>query len=80
MMNYPRAFYESQKDVPSHLLGYGLALGLMAMGVFETAHGIYYGLKRDGTQNTMSWLLGPAIFASGSVATYSYLKYAKVIQ
>lgn len=79
-MNYPKEFYEAQKHVPSHLLGYGLSLGLIATGLYECAHGIYYGMKRDETHNFWSWALGPAVLASGSLAAYSYLKYAKVIE
>ena len=79
MMNYPKEFYESQKNIPSHLIGYGLALGLMAIGIWETGHGIYYGAIKKEEQPMISWALGPVVLASGGIATYSYLKYAKVI-
>lgn len=80
MENYPAKFYEAEKGKPLHVVGYTVALGMMGIGVAETAHGIYYGLhpsKRRGS--LMGYALGPILLASGGVAAYSYLKYAKVI-
>ena len=77
MENYPAKFYEAEKGKPLHIIGYTIALGMMGMGVAETGHGIYYGLKGQG--NPMGYALGPILLATGGVAAYSYLKYAKVI-
>jgi len=45
MENYPAKFYKAEKGKPLHVVGYTIALGMMGIGVAETGHGIYYGLK-----------------------------------
>ena len=77
MVNYPAKFYEAEKGKPLHVVGYTIALGMMGIGVAETGHGIYYGLKGQGS--TMGYALGPILLVTGGVAAYSYIKYAKVL-
>ena len=74
MENYPTKFYAKEDSIP-HIVGYTLALGLMATGVVETLHGLYY-YSKNGQANLM---LGPAVFVAGGALAYLYLKQAKVI-
>jgi hypothetical protein len=76
MKNYPAIFYKTEKK-PIHLVGYTLALALMGIGFFETAHSIPYIVK--GESNPTGMLLGPVVIACGGVAATMYLKEAKVV-
>lgn len=77
MENYPAKFYKAEKGKPLHVIGYTIALGLMGVGAAETAHGVWYGMKGQGS--TMGYALGPILIGAGGVAAWSYLKYAKVL-
>nr|BAR34912.1 hypothetical protein [uncultured Mediterranean phage uvMED] len=74
MENYPAKFYNKEDNI-THIVGYTLALGILATGVVETLHGFYSYSKGNKT----SLLLGPAVFVAGGALAYLYLKEAKVI-
>lgn len=76
MKNYPKEFYAKEKK-PLHIVGYTLALGLMAVGVLETLHSIPYILK--GESNAIGMTLGPATVVLSGLIAGGYLMEAKVI-
>ena len=48
---------------------------MMAVGVLETLHGVYYQVKQgDG-----NLILGPALFVAGGGTAYLWLKEAGVV-
>ena len=59
-----------------HKIGYTIALGLMAIGVVETAHSIPYIIK--GESSPIGIAIGPVVVACGSIAAFAYLKEAGV--
>jgi len=71
----PKKYYATEKKM-IHKVGYTLALGLMAVGVLETAHSIPYIVK--GESNLTGMTLGPIVIACGGVAATMYLKEAGV--
>ncbi len=71
----PKKYYATEKKM-IHRVGYTLALGLMAVGVLETAHSIPYIVK--GESNLTGMTLGPIVVACGGVAAFAYLKEAGV--
>jgi hypothetical protein len=71
----PKKYYATEKKM-IHKVGYTLALGLMAVGVLETAHSIPYIVK--GESNLTGMALGPVVVACGGVAATMYLKEAGV--
>ena len=72
----PKKYYATEKKM-IHKVGYTLALGLMAVGVLETAHSIPYIVK--GESNPTGMTLGPIVIACGGVAATMYLKEAGVV-
>jgi len=72
----PKKYYATEKKM-IHKVGYTLALGLMAVGVLETAHSIPYIVK--GESNLTGMTLGPIVIACGGVAATMYLKEAGVV-
>ena len=59
MRNYPAEFYAKDKKL-LHQAGYTVSLAMMAVGVLETLHGVYYQVKQgDG-----NLLLGVSPFCS----------------
>ena len=76
MKNYPKMYYAKEKK-PLHLVGYTLALGLMATGVLETLHSIPYILK--GESSPIGMTLGPATVILSGLIAGGYLMEAKVI-
>ena len=74
MKNYPKEFYATEKK-PLHIAGYTLALGLMAIGVAETGHGLYYQFMSEGGN---LWL-GPLTLVAAGITAWVYLKEAKVV-
>ena len=74
MRNYPAEFYAKDKK-PLHQIGYSVFLAMMAVGVLETLHGVYYQVKQgDG-----NLILGPALFVAGGGTAYLWLKEAGVV-
>jgi len=71
----PKKYYATEKKM-IHKVGYTLALGLMAVGVLETAHSIPYIVK--GESNLTGMTLGPIVIACGGVAATMYLKEAGI--
>ena len=71
----PKKYYATEKKL-IHKIGYTLALGLMTVGVLETAHSIPYIIK--GESNLTGMTLGPIVVACGGVAAFAYLKEAGV--
>tara|TARA_B110001452_G_scaffold265439_1_gene270100 strand:+ start:6652 stop:6897 length:246 start_codon:yes stop_codon:yes gene_type:complete len=71
----PKKYYATEKKL-IHKIGYTLALGLMTVGVLETAHSIPYIIK--GESNLTGMVLGPVVVACGGVAAFAYLKEAGV--
>ena len=43
MRNYPAEFYAKDKK-PLHVFGYTVSLAMMAVGVFETLHGVSHNM------------------------------------
>jgi len=76
MRNYPKEFYNKEEKL-IHKVGYTVALGMMFIGILESAHSLPYIIKGESHFNGM--VLGPVVVISGGVAAYSYLKEAKVI-
>jgi len=75
LISVPKKYYATEKKM-IHKVGYTLALGLMAVGVLETAHSIPYIVK--GESNLTGMTLGPIVIACGGVAATMYLKEAGV--
>ncbi len=71
----PKKYYATEKKL-IHKIGYTFALGLMTVGVLETAHSIPYIIK--GESNLTGMVLGPVVVACGGVAAFAYLKEAGV--
>ena len=71
----PKKYYATEKKL-IHKIGYTLALGLMTVGVLETAHSIPYIIK--GESNLTGMTLCPIVVACGGVAAFAYLKEAGV--
>ena len=78
MTNYPALFYQKQKEDPVALVGYTLALGLMATGVAET---VVHFTQDDGAarRSGLGGWLGPVLLATGGAAAYAYLREADVV-
>lgn len=76
LISVPKKYYATEKKM-IHKVGYTLALGLMAVGVLETAHSIPYIVK--GESNLTGMTLGPIVIACGGVAATMYLKEAGVV-
>ena len=74
-MNVVKEYYATEKKM-IHKIGYTIALGLMAMGVLETAHSIPYIVK--GESSPIGIAIGPVVIACGGIAAFAYLKEAKV--
>jgi len=74
-MNVVKEYYATEKKM-IHKIGYTLALGLMAIGVVETAHSIPYIIK--GESSPIGIAIGPVVVACGSIAAFAYLKEAGV--
>jgi len=74
-MNVVKEYYATEKKM-IHKIGYTLALGLMAIGVVETAHSIPYIIK--GESSPIGMAIGPVVVACGSIAAFAYLKEAGV--
>ena len=63
----PKKYYATEKKM-IHKVGYTFALGLMTVGVLETAHSIPYIIK--GESNLTGMTLGPIVVACGGVAAF----------
>jgi|TARA_R110001632_G_scaffold22529_2_gene64662 hypothetical protein len=74
-MNVVKEYYATEKKM-IHKIGYTIALGLMAIGVVETAHSIPYIIK--GESSPIGIAIGPVVVACGSIAAFAYLKEAGV--
>jgi hypothetical protein len=74
-MNVVKEYYATEKKM-IHKIGYTIALGLMAIGVVETAHSIPYIIK--GESSPICIAIGPVVVACGSIAAFAYLKEAGV--
>jgi hypothetical protein len=74
-MNVVKEYYATEKKM-IHKIGYTIALGLMAIGVVETAHSIPYIVK--GESSPIGIAIGPVVVACGSIAAFAYLKEAGV--
>jgi tRNA A37 threonylcarbamoyltransferase TsaD len=69
----PKRYYETERK-PVHLVGYTLSLGMMAIGLVETLHGLSYTLR--GEKGNLR--LGIITLIAGGVAANEYLKEAGV--
>jgi hypothetical protein len=76
MKNYPALFYEKEKDDPVALVGYTLALGLMAAGVAETL--VHFTQEGKAATPLGGWL-GPLLITTGGAAAYGYLREADIV-
>ena len=76
MKNYPKLFYENEKN-PLHKIGYTLALATVGIGLVETAHTIPYIVQ--GQSSLIGAALGPLAIGAGGLIAYSYLKEAGVV-
>ena len=74
ILSLPTKYYNEEKN-PLHLVGYTLALGMMAVGLLETLENGYNYLT-DGKGNM---LLGPLGFIAGGYMAYSYLGEADIV-
>tara|TARA_B100002019_G_C21185249_1_gene555855 strand:- start:594 stop:866 length:273 start_codon:yes stop_codon:yes gene_type:complete len=76
MKNYPKLYYETEKKM-IHKVGYTLALGMMGVGVLETAHSIPYTLR--GESDLTGKILGPMGIIAGGYMAYLYLNEAGLV-
>jgi len=60
-----------------HKVGYTVALGMMVMGVLETAHSLPYTLR--GESDLTGKLLGPMGVVAGGYMAYLYLDEAGLV-
>lgn len=74
LLALPKQYYATETK-PIHVMGYTLALGMMAVGLYETIHSVPYMIRGEST-TAVSKILGPAGVIAGGLMATLYLKQA----